>query len=122
MKSLAAKISFITAAALFLPLFAFAQSNSCSSGLNTVADIFNFFTCLIAKTFIPLLFALALIVFIYGVLKYMMNASDETKREEGRQFMLWGIVALFVMFSVWGLVGVLRNTFSVGNVIPQLPH
>ena len=35
--------------------------------------------------------------------------------------MLWGVVAFAVMFGVWGLVGVLENTFGIANVVPQLP-
>ncbi len=61
-------------------------------------------------------------IFVYGVMKYIANGADEAKREEGRKFMLWGIIAFFVMISVWGLVGILRDTFGVHNVIPQLPQ
>ncbi len=105
----------------FLPAVTFAQSTSCSNQLRTVADVFGFFVCLITKSIIPLLFAVAILVFIYGVVKYMVESDDEAKREESRKFMLWGIIALFVMISVWGLVGVLRDTFGLrASIIPQL--
>ncbi len=112
-------VFFLTA--FFLPFTALAQTNTaCSNNLKTVADIFYFFVCLISKSVIPLLFVLAITVFLFGVVKYMMNGDDETARKEGAQFMTWGIIALFVMISVWGLVGILRNTFGIKNVIPQL--
>ncbi len=105
----------------FLPFVAHAQTDtSCSNALTTVGDIFQFFICLIGKSVTPLLFLVAICIFLFGVIKYMMNANDETKRTEGREFMIWGIVALFVMLSVWGLVGVLRSTFGVSSFIPQL--
>ncbi len=38
---------------------------------------------------------------------------DETKRAEGRQFVLWGILGLVVLFSVWALVNILLSTFGI---------
>ena len=54
--------------------------------------------------------------FIY----YVINTQDEAKREKGKQFMIWGIIALTVMVCVWGLVSVLGNTFGIVNVIPKV--
>lgn len=54
---------------------------------------------------------LALLFFFWGLAKFIMNVSDETKRAEGKSIMVWGIIALFVMIAVWGLVGILENTF-----------
>ena len=71
---------------------------------------------------IPLLVGLALVVFIYGVLVYVINASSDDKRKEGTKFMLYGIIGLFVMVSVWGLVNVLGSTFGLSNTMPQLPQ
>ncbi len=66
----------------------------------------------------PLLFlvsALALLYFILGVTKYIYHSGDAEKRTEGYQMMIYGIIALFVMVSVWALVGVLSNTFLGGS-------
>lgn len=66
----------------------------------------------------PLLFlvsALALLYFILGVTKYIYHSGDAEKRSEGYQMMIYGIIALFVMVSVWALVGVLSNTFLGGG-------
>ncbi len=99
-----------------------APSSICSgvNKLKTLSDIVNFFTCFILKSIVPLLFAVALAIFVYGVITYFMHANDSTKREEGSKFMLWGIIALAVMFSVWGLVKILTNTFGIDFGIPLL--
>ena len=57
-----------------------------------------------------------------GVIKYLVNSEDSTKRAEGRNFMIYGIIAIFVMISFWGFVGVLQGTFDLGNnvLIPQV--
>jgi len=110
---------------IFSPLLVFAQtpvSTKCVTNFRTISDLFSFVTCLISKSIIPLLFLVAIGFFLYGVVNYLAHAGDSAKRQEGSKFMLWGVIALFVMLSVWGLVGILRETFSVKNVIPQLPQ
>lgn len=89
-----------------------------ASGKN-VGDILKYITCLIQRSVIPLIFALALLVFLWGTVKFIRAEGSEEKAE-GRKFMLWGIIGLAVMFSVWGLVNILGQTFGVQNVIPQL--
>ena len=53
-------------------------------------------------------------------MQFVINDSEESKKAKGRNFMIWGIIALAVMVSVWGLVGILENTFGINNVLPTL--
>ena len=69
----------------------------------------------IIGTATPIVVALALLFFFWGLAMYIMNSGDEEKKGEGRNIMLWGIIALFVMVSVWGLVNLLANTFEVND-------
>lgn len=66
-----------------------------------------------------LLIGLAVVFFLVGVVKFMVSAGDETKRKEGRTMMIYGIIGLFVMVSVWGLVNLLSNTFDLGDRLPD---
>ena len=62
----------------------------------------------------PIIITLAFLVFIWGVIHYFfIHGDDETKRAEGRQFIMWGILAMALLFSVWGLVGLLLSTFGI---------
>jgi hypothetical protein len=82
----------------------------------TFAEVLGFFTCTIAKTIIPFIFALAVLMFIWGVVKFfLINGDEEKQREEGKQFILWGIISLAVMISIWGLVNILSNTFGIST-------
>ena len=72
---------------------------------------------------LPVLVALALLVFFWGLAKFILNAGNETVVTEGKQLMFWGIVALFVMLSAWGLAAILANTFGFTISFPiKLPY
>lgn len=70
----------------------------------------------ILNMLIPVLIVLALIAFIFGVVKYLfLSQGQPDQRAEGAKFMTYGVVALFVMISVWGLVAILQNTVFGGT-------
>ncbi len=78
-------------------------------------------SCIINTAVIPLIFALAIAMFVWGVVQYVINSDEEAKKEKGKQFMIWGIIALTVMVSVWGLVSILGGTFGINtHFIPQV--
>ena len=83
-------------------------------------DLVGYVTCIIGKSVIPLIFSLAVAMFVWVVVQFVINSNEEVKKEKGRQFMVWGIIALAVMVSVWGLVRVLGNTFGIEYAIPQV--
>lgn len=84
-------------------------------------DLLSYVTCIIGKAVIPLIFALAIVVFLWGVVQFVMNSDEEAKKAKGKEFMMWGIIALAVMVSVWGLVSILGNTFGINaHFIPQV--
>ncbi len=86
-----------------------------------IAQLIDFFTCLLSRSVVPLLITSAIVIFIWGVVQFIGNADNEEKQQKGRQFMMWGILGLFVIVSVWGLVRILTNTFNIEFTLPQLP-
>jgi uncharacterized membrane protein HdeD (DUF308 family) len=104
----------------FLPALAFAQSVD-STNLGTALASIRYFMNLI----IPILIGLAVIVFLWGVLTFIFNASDDEKRKSGKWMMIYGIIGIVVMVSVWGLVAFVQNSFGLENTdtahtIPQV--
>ena len=77
----------------------------------------------IVALIIPVVVALAFLYFLWGLSKFILHADDETKRAEGKQIMIWGTVALFVMLTIWGIIALLQNTFvqPITPVRPTLP-
>ncbi|MEO6536291.1 MAG: pilin [Candidatus Paceibacterota bacterium] len=65
---------------------------------------------------VPLVFAIAFVVFIFGVFRYfILGGANEEKRAQGRQLIMWGLIAFFVMVSVWGLVNLITNTLNLDS-------
>lgn len=97
---------------------ALASAGHGPSDLLEVIDIFF----AIFRALVPVIFGLALVAFLWGGAKYIFNAADATKRKEGNAMMLYGIIALFVMLSIWGLVSLLGGTFGISIGLPILPQ
>lgn len=93
-----------------------------SSIQNSIGDLFNFFSCILRANVVSLLITIAMIGFIWGVIQMFINPNNEEARKQGKSYVIWGLVGLFVIISVWGLVGVLTNTFGISNLIPQLSN
>lgn len=92
---------------------------SCSSSICGVADTILY---LINNVAVPLIFAIAFIVFLYGVAKsYIFSHGEPGDVEEGHKLILWGIIGFVVMVSLWGLVNVVANTFGLGGVSAPVP-
>lgn len=96
-------------AAFALPLTSFAA-------INNIADAGSFIINTINNVLVPVLFALAFIVFLWGAFDtFILGANSEETKERGKNLMLWGLIGFFVMVSIWGLVNILTGTISFGN-------
>ena len=61
---------------------------------------------------VPLLIGIAVALFLWGLVKYLGSGLGEPKKvQEARSLMIWGIISITVMVSVWGLVRILQGVF-----------
>lgn len=65
---------------------------------------------------------LALVYFLYGLATFMSDSGNEEKIADAKTRMIWGIVALFVMISMWGLATVIKNSFQLDNSTPTVDY
>lgn len=63
---------------------------------------------------IYLLAGLALLTFFWGLVKFIFAQGSETVKTESKKVMLWGLIALFVMISVWGIVRFMQDALLSG--------
>ena len=68
---------------------------------------------LILEKVVVLLVSFAVIFFIYGITKYITAGEDEDKRNKMKNLMVYGIIGLFVIVSMWGIVYLLVNSFNL---------
>jgi len=64
----------------------------------------------ILNPLIILAFAFAMVVFLWGVFQYVRGAADVKARETGRSHILWGVIGIAIMFSVFGIMNIISNT------------
>lgn len=93
-----------------LPLVTMAQLDG--------TDAVSFFASaskLINGTLIPLFVTLALAYVIYAVVMFIAAGDDTKQKDEKKQQIFWGVIGLFVIVSIWGLVGVVQTTLHIGS-------
>lgn len=103
-----------------LPGVTFAQFGGINDFLDDVSSFIN-------GTLIPLVFAIALLIFIWGIFKYfILGGGDDSSREEGKKLMLWAIIGFVIMVSVFGIVNLIAGGLGFSNDeniqnIPNVP-
>lgn len=95
-------------AAFLLPAIASAQT-PLQGTLETFSGVVAFL--------IPVLMSLAVLVFFWGLVKYIASASDEAAKESGKTLMIWGMIALFVMVAFWGIIGYFQETLGLSGTV-----
>lgn len=83
----------------------------------------------ILNAIIPIIFGLAVVYFLWGLAQYILKADDEAGRQGARDIMLWGIIIIVVMVSIWGLVNIVIATIFGQTgvmisppILPELPE
>jgi hypothetical protein len=69
---------------------------------------------------IGLFITLAIVVFFWGLIKYLWSMDSENAHE-GLKIMFWGLIAIFVMVSIWGIIRLLQSTLQVQSTDPVIP-
>ena len=113
---------------LFIPAFlqaATCQSSSFSIGIDTGTT----FQCTIGyilsiiSLLEPILFALAFIGFFWGLSKFILNSGSKEELKKGKDYMSWGVLALFILVSFRAIISLVSGEFGIGDgkTRPQLP-
>lgn len=79
----------------------------------TIIPFLNRVNQIILNPLILLMFSLALVYFIYGIVKFLSLEAGDKARDEARKSIMWGLVGMVVMFSVYGLIRFVLDTFGI---------
>lgn len=112
-KTLAALSALLLAA----PAVASAQS------LQPLANLIGAVARLVGAL-VPILITLALVAFFWGLIQYLWKGGDKKSVGNGKRLMIWGLITLFVMVSVWGIVRLGQDALGInpnaGATSPQV--
>jgi len=70
----------------------------------------------IINPLIILLFALAVVYFLYGLARYLLSPENEEIRKSSKSHMLWGIIGMFIMVSVFGIMTLILTTLGENKI------
>jgi hypothetical protein len=71
---------------------------------NVIIEIFN--------PMYKLAVALAILYFLYGVFKFIIDMNDPEKKNFGKSHLLWGLVGLLIILSVGGILRLFNDMFG----------
>ena len=110
------KIKYIIfTSAVLLPHIVFAAPAE-----NTFAGVLQYLARVLESVILPLLIGFTVVFFLWGLLKYVGSGADEKTREEGKNVMVYGVVSLFVIVSVWGLINFLVSSIFTDESVLDL--
>lgn len=101
----------------FLPMVALAQE------FGEINTFVGRITTFINNTLVPLVFGLALLVFIWGMFRFfILKGHDEDGQKAGKNLMIYAIVGFVLMVSIWGIVNLISNGLGFsGEQIQNIP-
>ncbi|MEK7128814.1 MAG: hypothetical protein AAB858_00520 [Patescibacteria group bacterium] len=74
---------------------------------------------------IPIFITLAVLFFFWGLIMYIKAGGGTEQKDTGKFYMIWAVIALFVMVSIFGIIGLIGNTFDIRQgqtiILPQVP-
>jgi hypothetical protein len=89
--------------------------------MSAASDIVSRFWTYIISPVILVVFACGFLLFVYGLVEFLWKINQGGENKEGKQHMLWGIIGMLIMVSVYGIISLLSNTFSLG-IDPNNPN
>lgn len=104
-------LAIVATSAFLAPVMSFAQATGQTNDANQLIRYIDGWL----RAILPLLITLATVYFFWGLAKFVLNAGDESARTEAKGIMIWGVVAVFVMVTFFGLVGWLQRTLDIGT-------
>ncbi|RJQ34688.1 hypothetical protein C4568_02040 [Candidatus Parcubacteria bacterium] len=89
-----------------MPLLAHAQETGLQRIVTAISDVINFA--------LGILIGIAIIAFFWGLVRYLfVGKGSPVEQKQATMFMIWGLIGLFFMLSVFGLVKLLQVTFGI---------
>ena len=84
----------------------------------TIIPFLNKVNDLILNPLILLVFAISVVIFMYGIVRFLSLEDGDKAKVEARNAIIWGLVGMAIMFSVYGIIRFVLATFGINDVSP----
>jgi hypothetical protein len=74
----------------------------------------------ILNPIIALGFGWAVVVFFWGLFQFIRNTDSDDERETGKRNIFYGILGMFIMVTVYGIINLLLDAFGLGGAKPAV--
>ncbi len=88
--------------------------------MQAIGNVMDKFWNLIIYPVILVVFAAGFMLFVYGLVEFLWNLNEGGDNKEGKSHMVWGIVGMLIMVSVYGILDLLDNTFGLDYKNPDV--
>ena len=78
-----------------------------------IEEFLNKISLYILNPIIILAFGVAFLIFMWGIVQFILKETADENREEGKRKIFWGLFGMFIMFSVYGLINLILGTFGI---------
>ena len=85
--------------------------------MNAGASLLERINTYVVDPIIAVVFTLGLFLFFVGIVEYLWEIKDGKTTGNGRSHMVWGIVVMLIMVSVYGIINMIVNTFQLDDAI-----
>ncbi len=82
--------------------------------ISNFGDFINYILGFI-NLLMPVLAGLALLSFLWGTARFISKAGDAGGRAEGKSLMIYGLIALFLMFSFYAIVKIAQKDLGLNT-------
>ncbi len=96
---------------VFLAGFLIAPAASLAA-LDGLKSLLTDFGQLVSQSII-IVFSLALLFFFWGIAQFVLHSGDAKVRDDGKNKIFWGVIAMFVMVSIYGIIYFIGNLFGI---------
>lgn len=88
--------------------------------MQAAGNLVDKFVTLIIDPAILIVFAAGLFLFMWGLVEFLVAINRGGDTSEGKRHMVWGIVGMLIMVSVYGIISLLDNTFGLDIANPDV--
>ena len=109
----------IVVGAVASPLFLYAADGDNDAVLQPIRDFIGRLGLLIINPVIYFMFAVALLVFMWGVFQYIKDWESADAKKNGQQHMMLGIIGFVIMLAVYTIIRIVGNTVGYDGDLPS---